>query len=115
MTPSTKSRSGSSSQNAGWCIEFSYSRKLNGTPHLHLRLEILPVLLAVCFATAVDLGFGVVLDEIQQVSARLAILEQDQKRHRQHRHHVLQEDIHGDAPHLSVQEPAEDVGERRQA
>src|SRR5262245_41735914 len=115
MTPSKKSRTGNNSQSAGWCIEFSCSRNVTGTPYLHVCPQVLHFLLGIWLEAAIDLRLRVIRDKIEQVPARLAVLEQDQKWHRQHGHHVLEKHIHRNAKHLALEESAEDVGERRQA
>jgi len=53
--------------------------------------------------------FSVEQHPVQQVTALFAVLEEHQRRHTHDGHEILEHHVHGQAEHLTVQKPAEDV------
>src|SRR5437667_10819420 len=79
------------------------------------RPEVFARELTIAFEGGVHVRLGMKQQPVMEVSALLGILEQHQRGNAQHGHHVLQDHVHTQAEHLSVQKPSENVRTDRQS
>src|SRR3954467_2039517 len=87
ITSFKMSRTGSNSENAGWCKDALCCSMVIGIDFL--LLEVVEFHSRIRLEATVDPGLGVPGEKVLQVAARFSVLEQHQKRDAQHRDDVL--------------------------
>src|SRR6202521_2850315 len=112
ITSLKMSRTGSNSENAGWwrdalccSIVVGIDLLLFEVVELHSRIRLKP---------AIDSGLGVPRQKIFQIAAGFSVLEQHEEWDAQHWNDILQKHVHRYPEHVTIDPPAEDVGEGRQ-
>src|ERR1700682_4156499 len=112
ITSFKMSRTGSNSENAGWCRDVLCCSIVVG---IDLLFEVVELHLRIRLEPAIDAGLGVPGQKVFQIAAGFSVLEQHEERDAQHWDDILQKHVQRYPKHLTIEPPAEDVRKRRQA
>src|SRR5712692_3666029 len=103
ITSFKMSRTGSSSENAGWCRDALCCSTVVGIDlllfevvELHSRIRLEP---------AIDSRLGMPGQKVFQIAAGFSVLEQHEKRDAQHRYDILQKHVHRYPEHVTINPP----------
>src|SRR4029077_6516197 len=114
MTSFKMSRTGSNSENAGWCRDALCCSIVVGI-QLLLFSEVIELHSRIRLQPAIEARLGVPGQKVFQVATRFSVLEQHEERDAQHWDDILQEHVHRYPEHVAIDPATENVGDGRQA
>src|SRR5438132_3683545 len=100
ITSFKMSRTGSNSENAGWCRDTLCCSIVVGIDLL--LFEVVELHSRIGFKPAIDSGLSVPGQKVFQIATGFSVFEQHEERDAQHWHDILQKHVHRYPEHVTI-------------